>query len=60
MMKSTHRSSASPEREIRRVKRGRSILIPLADQTRNHQTYNLAGLWKNHLLELLHIFELRS
>jgi hypothetical protein len=42
------------------VKRGRSILIPLADQTRGHQTYNLAGLWKNHLLELLHIFEPRN
>jgi homoserine O-acetyltransferase len=48
------------EREIRRVKRGRYILIPLADQTRGHQTYNLAGLWKNHLLELLHISEPRN
>jgi len=48
------------EREIRRVKRGRYILIPLADQTRGHQTYNLAGLWKNHLLELLHILEPRN
>jgi homoserine O-acetyltransferase len=48
------------EREIRRVKRGRYILIPRADQTRGHQTYNLAGLWKNHLLELLHISEPRN
>jgi homoserine O-acetyltransferase/O-succinyltransferase len=43
------------EREIKRVKRGRYILIPLSDQTRGHQTYNRAVLWKNHLLELLHM-----
>jgi homoserine O-acetyltransferase len=48
------------EREIQRVKRGRYILIPLSDQTRGHQTYNRALLWKNHLLELLHISEPRS
>jgi homoserine O-acetyltransferase/O-succinyltransferase len=47
------------EREIKRVKRGRYILIPLSDQTRGHQTYNRAVLWKNHLLELLHISEPR-
>jgi homoserine O-acetyltransferase len=45
------------EREIQRVKRGRYILIPLSGETRGHQTYNRAGLWKNHLLELLHISE---
>ena len=45
------------EREIKRVKRGRYILIPLSDQTRGHQTYNRAVLWKTHLLELLHISE---
>ena len=43
------------EREIKRVKRGRYILIPLSSETRGHQTYNRAGLWKNYLLELLHI-----
>ena len=48
------------EREITKVKRGRYILIPLSDQTRGHQTYNRAVLWKNHLLELLHISEPRS
>src|SRR5438093_10926004 len=41
------------EREIQRVKRGRYILIPLSAQTRGHQTYNRAVLWKNYLLELL-------
>ena len=48
------------EREITKVKRGRYTLIPLSDQTRGHQTYNRAVLWKNHLLELLRISEPRS
>src|SRR5213594_1706272 len=43
------------EREIKRVKRGRYILIPLSDETRGHQSYSRAVLWKNHLLELLHM-----
>jgi homoserine O-acetyltransferase len=43
------------EREIKRVKRGRYILIPLSDETRGHQTYNRAVLWKNHLIDLLEI-----
>src|SRR5262249_39509998 len=48
------------EREIKRVKHGRYILIPLSNETRGHQTYNRAVLWKNHLLELLHISEPRG
>jgi len=48
------------EREIKRVKQGRYILIPLSNETRGHQTYNLAVLWKNHLLELLHISDPRG
>ena len=43
------------EREIKRVKQGRYILIPLSNETRGHQTYNLAVVWKKYLLELLHI-----
>jgi homoserine O-acetyltransferase/O-succinyltransferase len=41
------------DREIKRVKRGRYILIPLSGETRGHQSYNRAVLWKSHLLELL-------
>jgi homoserine O-acetyltransferase/O-succinyltransferase len=48
------------EREIKRVKQGRYILIPLGNETRGHQTYNLAVVWKNHLLELLHISDPRG
>ena len=42
------------------MKRARYILIPLSDETRGHQSYNRAVLWKNHLLELLHISEPRG
>jgi homoserine O-acetyltransferase/O-succinyltransferase len=48
------------EREIKRVKHGRYILIQLSNETRGHQTYNRAVLWKNHLLELLQLSEPRG
>ena len=41
------------EREIKRVKRGRFILIPISDQTRGHGTHSLPELWKKYLAELL-------
>jgi homoserine O-acetyltransferase len=41
------------EREIKRVKNGRAIVIPLSDQTRGHGTHSLAAVWKDHLEELL-------
>jgi homoserine O-acetyltransferase len=41
------------EREIRRVPRGRAIVLPLSDKTRGHGTHTLAALWKQHLVELL-------
>jgi homoserine O-acetyltransferase len=41
------------EREIRRVKRGRFILIPTSDKTRGHGTHSLPELWKQHLADLL-------
>jgi homoserine O-acetyltransferase len=41
------------EREIKRVKRGRAVLIPLSDQTRGHGTHTLAPIWRDHLAELL-------
>jgi homoserine O-acetyltransferase len=48
------------EREIKRVKHGRYILIPLSSETRGHQTYNRAVLWKNHLRELLDVSKPRG
>lgn len=41
------------EREIKRVKHGKAIVIPLGEQTRGHGTHTLAYVWKEHLAELL-------
>jgi homoserine O-acetyltransferase len=41
------------EREIKRVKRGRFVLIPISDQTRGHGTHSQPAIWKNYLAELL-------
>jgi len=41
------------EREIRRVKRGRYILIPIGPETRGHGTHSVPAVWKQHLEELL-------
>jgi len=41
------------EREIKRVKRGEAIVIPMSDQTRGHGTHTLAPVWKEHLETLL-------
>jgi homoserine O-acetyltransferase len=41
------------EREIKRVPKGRALVIPLSDKTRGHGSHTVATLWKDHLLELL-------
>jgi homoserine O-acetyltransferase len=41
------------EEQIKKVKRGRFILIPTSDETRGHGTHTRARLWKHHLEELL-------
>jgi homoserine O-acetyltransferase len=41
------------EREIKRVPRGRTIVIPTSDKTRGHGSHTIASLWKDQLLELL-------
>ena len=41
------------EREIRRVKRGRFVLLPASEDTRGHGSHTWAALWKHHLAELL-------
>ena len=41
------------EREVRRVKRGKAVLIPRSDRTRGHGTHTLAAVWKDHLIRLL-------
>lgn len=41
------------EREIKRVKNGRVLLIPASDQTAGHGTTGQARFWKQELAELL-------
>ncbi|MGE3615697.1 MAG: alpha/beta fold hydrolase, partial [Gemmatimonadales bacterium] len=41
------------EREIRRVKGGRAIVLPITDQTRGHGTHSLPAIWGRYLEELL-------
>jgi homoserine O-acetyltransferase len=41
------------EREIKRVKRGRFILLPITDQTRGHGTHTLPAIWQGYLRALL-------
>lgn len=41
------------EREIKRVKKGKFVLLPAGDQTQGHSTLNEAVQWKEYLGELL-------
>jgi homoserine O-acetyltransferase len=41
------------EREIKRVPKGRAIVMPLTSDTRGHGTHTLAAVWKRYLMELM-------
>ena len=41
------------EREIKRVPKGRAIVIPISDKTRGHGSHTLAALWRDELVTLL-------
>jgi homoserine O-acetyltransferase len=41
------------EREIKKVKKGRFVLIPASERTRGHGTHSLPIVWKQYLDELL-------
>jgi homoserine O-acetyltransferase len=41
------------EREIKRVRSGRAVVIPLSDKTRGHGSHTVAALWKEQLVDLL-------
>lgn len=45
------------EREIKRVKNGRYILLPITDATRGHGTHTIAAIWQEYLKELLKLTE---
>lgn len=41
------------EREIKRVPKGRAVVIPASDKTRGHGSHTIAALWKDELVRLL-------
>jgi homoserine O-acetyltransferase len=41
------------EREIKRVRHGRAVVMPLTDKTRGHASHTMAALWKDELVKLL-------
>ena len=41
------------EREIKRVPRGKFVLIPISDETHGHGTHTWAAVWQQYLKELL-------
>jgi homoserine O-acetyltransferase len=41
------------EREVKRVKNGRFILLPASDQTHGHGTHTWAAVWQQYLGQLL-------
>ena len=41
------------DREIKRVKNGKFVLLPITDETRGHGTHTRAAVWKQYLAELL-------
>lgn len=41
------------ERDIKRVPRGKLVLIPISDATHGHGTHTYANVWKEYLAELL-------
>jgi len=47
------------EREIKRVKKGRYILLPITPQTSGHGTHSNPTIWGNYLKELLDLSEVK-
>jgi homoserine O-acetyltransferase/O-succinyltransferase len=41
------------EREIKRLKKGRFVLLPVSEQSHGHGSHAWAALWQQYLKELL-------
>jgi homoserine O-acetyltransferase len=41
------------EREIKRVKRGKFVMLPISEETRGHGTHTIATIWQSYLKDLL-------
>jgi homoserine O-acetyltransferase len=39
--------------EVKKIKNGKFVLIPISDQTHGHGTHTYAAVWKDHLAALL-------
>jgi homoserine O-acetyltransferase len=48
---------AIAEREVKRVKRARFVLLPASEKTRGHGSHTWAALWKPYLVEILKLTE---
>jgi homoserine O-acetyltransferase/O-succinyltransferase len=48
------------EREIKRVKHGKFVLLPASEQTRGHGTHTFAAVWQTYLQQLLAESEKRT
>src|ERR1019366_6633168 len=45
--------SSPLEVQIKRVPKGKYVLLPISDQTRGHGTHTLPAIWKDYFQELL-------
>ena len=43
------------EREIKRIPKGRAVIVPMSAETRGHGTHTIAAVWKKYLEALLSI-----
>jgi homoserine O-acetyltransferase/O-succinyltransferase len=41
------------EEQIKKVKKGLFVLLPITDQTRGHGTHSFPVIWKQYLADLL-------
>lgn len=41
------------EKEIKRVKHGKAIVMPMSSKTQGHGTHTLAAVWKDYLVEFM-------
>jgi homoserine O-acetyltransferase len=48
------------EEEIKKVKNGRYILLPITDKTNGHGTHSIPTVWGNYLKELMEISEVKK
>jgi len=48
------------EREIKRVPRGRAVVLPTSPETRGHGTHTIAAIWKQYLSDLLSTGSIRG